>query len=102
VILWGFCWTDKQPYSKTLDTAPGWCYYSLMNEESTLIEITTLHLWEAIYAARDSERYWKNRKNKSAEYMTQEHYSDEALEDKVREAKARVKYFESLAPADTW
>ena len=61
-----------------------------------MTELPESLLEQVIYAARDSERYWKNRKNRTADYLTQEHYDEESLQDKVLEAKALVKVLESL------
>ena len=66
-----------------------------------MVQMSVEQLWEAIYAARDSEKYWRRRR---ADYrygvsLREEHYSIEELDEHYKYAKERTKKLEALAPA---
>ena len=62
-----------------------------------MTQLTTEQLWQAIYASRMAERYWKGVRNAQPS-----HYSTDELNRKVEEQKHTTKMLETLAPVDSW
>ena len=66
-----------------------------------MVQMTVEQLWEAIYAARDSEKYWRRRR---ADYrfgvsLREELCTIEELDEHYRYARQRTKNLEALAPS---
>ena len=62
-----------------------------------MIQITPEQLWEAIYASRMAERYWKGVRRAQPS-----HYTATEIDNKIKEQRATTNMLECLAPADTW
>jgi len=62
-----------------------------------MIELSVDELWEVIYASRDSEKYWRNRRR-----LDDNIYTPEELELKFQDSKERTRWLESLAPKDSF
>ena len=62
-----------------------------------MIQLTPDQLWEAIYASRMAERYWKGVRNAQPS-----HYTAAELDQKVIDQKQTTKMLEELAPVDSW
>ena len=61
------------------------------------IVLDTELLWKSIYAARDAEKYWRQRRRQADPV-----YTTEELEVKYQEARKVTRSLERLAPAETW
>ena len=64
-----------------------------------MIELSTDQLWDCIYASRDSEKYWRQRRRS---WTIDDIYSPDDLYQKFQEARSRTQWLESLAPANSW
>ena len=62
-----------------------------------MINLTPEQLWEAIYASRMAERYWKG-----VRIAQPSHYTADELDRKVQEQKQTTKMLENLAPVNSW
>ena len=77
-----------------------------MNEGNLMENSIVLNvdaLWDAIYSARDAEKYWRLRR-RMAESMGggDDVYSADELQQKFEDAKQVTKTLEALAPANSF
>ena len=73
-----------------------------MREELLNITLTEEQLWEAIYASRDAEKYWRQTRRLVVEDPRVSPYSYDELTQKLTDQKQITKSLETLAPAHTW
>ena len=59
-------------------------------------------LWDAIYSARDAEKYWRLQRRLAESNGGSDIYSLVELQVKLDDAKQVTKTLEALAPADSW
>lgn len=63
-----------------------------------MIQLTPAQLWEAIYASRNAEKYWRKRRQAGGDPV----YTVEELTENLQSQRNTTKMLESLAPAGTW
>ena len=70
-------------------------------ENSIVLDVDAL--WDAIYSARDAEKYWRlQRRLAEANGVDEALYTIDELQQKFEDAKQVTKTLEALAPADSF